>query len=62
MVNLFEQYESAIKNGCDHNCAMCDLFLLSRDECVIEANKKWEAWTKLQHEHFEEVLKGGNND
>lgn len=58
MVDLFEEYESALKNGCDHNCKMCDLFLYSREECMIEANKKWEEWTKAQHEKFEDVLKG----
>lgn len=57
MVDLFDQYETALKNGCDHNCKMCDLFLLSRDECVIEANRKWEEWTRLQHQEFEEELK-----
>ena len=56
MVDLFEQYETAIKEGCGHNCSMCDLFLLSRDECIIEANKKWETWTKLQHDEFQRVL------
>lgn len=62
MVDLFDKYENALHNGCDRNCAMCDLFILSRDECVIEANKKWAAWSQKQHEKFEEVLKGESLD
>lgn len=58
MVEIYEHYEHVKKHGCDKNCQMCDLYLLSRQECVIEADKKWKAWAEKQHEKFGEVLKG----
>lgn len=57
MVELYEQYEQ-LQNGCEHNCIQCGLWLFDRDECLIEANKKWEAWAKQEHERFGEILKG----
>ena len=57
-VDLYEHYETVLDNGCDRNCAMCDLFLGSREECVIEANRKWEKWAERRHEQFGEVLDG----
>jgi len=58
MVELYEKYRNAIENGCDRNCDKCGLFLLDRDECVIEANKKWQKWADRKHEEFAEILKG----
>lgn len=58
MVNLYEHYEDVLKNGCDKNCQSCDLYLGYRQECVIESEKKWEAWAEKQHAKFEKTLKG----
>lgn len=56
-MDLFEKYESAIKNGCDKNCDMCDLWLYDREECIIEANRKWQEWADKRHMEFDEFLK-----
>ena len=57
-MTTLETYEDFLKNGCDKNCKMCDLFIVSRDECFQEAERKWKAWAERQHEEFEKVLKG----
>lgn len=57
-LDIYYHYEDVKKNGCDKNCAMCDLFLLSREECAIEADRKWEAWAEKKHKEFEKILKG----
>lgn len=58
MVELYEKYQHALEHGCDRNCDKCELYLLDRDECVIEANKKWERWAKKKHDEFAQTLKG----
>lgn len=46
------------KNGCDHKCDTCEMFLPARDECFHIANKKWEEWNRQKHERFEKLLRG----
>ena len=58
MVNLYEHYEDVLEHGCDKNCQMCDLYLLSRQECAVESEKKWKRWAKQEHEKFGEYLDG----
>ena len=57
-LDIYYHYEDVKKNGCDRNCKMCDLFILTREECAIEAEKKWQAWADKKHEEFGETLKG----
>lgn len=52
-----ETYKAVIKDGCDHNCEMCDLWLFSRDECWFEFEKRWQQWADKQHEEFADTLK-----
>lgn len=58
VIQLYEHYEEVLANGCDKKCQSCDLFLTKRNECIIIAQKKWEAWAEKQHAKFEKILKG----
>lgn len=53
---LRELYNNVEKYGCDKECGSCELFLKSRNECIFEAKKKWEIWTKQESERFGEFL------
>lgn len=46
------------KNGCDHICEKCDMYLPARDECFHSAQKRWQEWNKKEHDRFGRILKG----
>ena len=57
MVKEIEVME-ATKNGCDHNCSNCLMYLPDRYECYHITEKKWQEWNRKEHERFGRVLKG----
>lgn len=54
MVKLMEE----TRNGCDHNCESCEMFLPARDECFHIASKKWEEWNTRRREQLGKILRG----
>lgn len=54
---LRQLYLKVQEQGCDRNCSNCELYLTSRNECIFEAKKKWEKWTRNESQRFEELLK-----
>lgn len=54
LMNLMEE----TKNGCDHNCETCEMFLPTRNECYHIAEQKWRAWNEREHDRFGQLLKG----
>lgn len=46
------------KDGCDHNCLKCDMYLPNYDMCFHEAEKQRMEWNRKEHERFGRVLKG----
>ena len=59
---LRELYNNVEKYGCDKECGNCELFLKSRNECIFEAKRKWEIWTKKEKERFGEFLANVGKD
>lgn len=37
---------------CDKNCKECVMFLPNVNMCFHEAERRWQAWNKKQHENF----------
>lgn len=69
VIPIFEHYEKVKESGCDRlirmddtysvkDCKNCDLYQKKRKECILDEDKKWEAWNKAEHERFGKILRG----
>ena len=49
----------ATKDGCNHDCKNCEMFLPFEGMCYHTVHKLWKEWNLKEHERLGEVLRGG---
>lgn len=56
VINDFNKLETCKKSKCDDECLKCSLFRKIKNECSRDFGKRWNEWTKKQHEEFTKSL------